>query len=137
LEVALPTGRYHWSPSKLRNGIDNWRDITPKRVEAAVDVLRRRFSQQALKVAHGMQQRCFLALHKGMGDQLLKVDGSTQISTRMALGLSELAFNTVDSGQTESQVFKFYFDHAVNFLTPKVKNFHRYVGNGARPSTHH
>jgi hypothetical protein len=58
---------YPWSAANLRNGIKDWKEITPQPVQKAVEALRRNFEEQAWEIGEIMRQGCYPALHKGLG----------------------------------------------------------------------
>jgi hypothetical protein len=102
-----------WSNAKLRNGVSNWKDITPEPLHKAIAALRKEFATNAWKAGEIMRQGCHSALHKGMADQARTINDGIR-----KLGYPTLP--TVDEGQTESTVFTAYFDRSADLLAKEV-----------------
>ena len=103
-----------WSPAELRNGVDDWKEITPGPLHKAVAALRRKFATNAWKAGEIMRQGCHPALHRGMADQARTIrDGIKK------LGYPSLP--TVDEGQAERTVFTAYFDRCADLLAKEVR----------------
>jgi hypothetical protein len=113
-DAASPRYRYFWCASELRSGVKDWKEITPQSVQKAVDALRRRFKEQAWKVAYIMGDGCYPALHLGMSEQ-----AKTVARPLRQLGLPALP--TVDEGQSEPLVFKTYFSLCGDLLAREVQ----------------
>lgn len=111
--AAMPR-LYLWSASRLRNGVEDWKEITPEPLRRAVEALRRKFAECAWKVGEIMRQGCHPALHCGMADQAKTI--SDGIKT---LGYPVLP--TVDEGETEPEVFTAYFDRCTGLLAKEVQ----------------
>lgn len=102
-------------PSRLPNGVEDWKEITPQPLQDAVGALRKSFDEQAFVIHHIMTNGCRPALRQGLGGQC---DGVNRLIQEQ-LGLS--AFANVDQGKTEPAVFKDYFDFCVHFLAGRLK----------------
>ena len=106
---------YLCSPSRLRNGVEDWKEITPQALQEAVGALRKGFAEEAWKISYIMRNGCRPALRRGLGGECEGVNRMIQEQ----LGLS--ALGTVDQGQTEPAVFKGYFDLCADLLTGPLK----------------
>lgn len=103
-----------WSPSELRNGVKNWKEITPEPLHKAIEALRRKFAENAWKAGEIMRQGCHPGLHRGMADQARTIsDGIKK--------LGYPALPTVDEGQAEPMVFTVCFDRCAELLAKEVR----------------
>lgn len=103
-----------WSPDRLRDGVKDWKEITPEPLQRAVDALRRKFAENTWKAGEIMRQGCHPALHGGMADQARTInDGMKK--------LGYPALPAVDKGQTEPTVFTAYFDRCADLLANEVR----------------
>jgi hypothetical protein len=105
---------YLCSASRLRNGVEDWKEITPQPLQDAVAALRKSFAQQAFVVRQIMTNGCRPALRQGLGVQCEGVN-------RLIEQLGFSALGNVDQGKTEPSVFKDYFDLCAHFLAGKLK----------------
>jgi hypothetical protein len=106
---------YFWSASRLRNGVEDWREITPQALQDAVKALRKNLAEQAFVDHHIMTNGCRPALRRGLSGQC---DGINRLIQEQ-LGLS--ALGSVDGGQTEPAVFKCYFELCAAHLAGVLK----------------
>jgi hypothetical protein len=106
---------YLCSAPRLRNGVEDWKDITPQPFQRAVEALRKDFKKQAWKVSHIMTRGCHPALHKGLAEQARK------ISRPMEQQLGHAPLPTVDEGQTEPVVFSSYFYRCADLLAGALR----------------
>lgn len=102
------------SPEHLRNGVNDWKEITPESLRKAVEALRKKFSESAWKVGEIMRQGCYPALHNGTADQARIINEAVQ-----QLGYPE--FPSVDGGQTEPTVFEAYFDRCASLFAKDTR----------------
>lgn len=103
-----------WSPASLRNGVDDWKQITPEPLHKAVEALRREFATNTWKAGEIMRQGCHPALHRGMAEQARMINEGLK-----KLGLPALP--SVDGGETEPSVFVAYFEQSVGLIAHEVK----------------
>ena len=104
-----------WSESRLRNGVNDWKEITPQPLQRAVEALRRNFQQHERKIDLIMMQGCNPALHKGSSEEARK------ISRPLEQTFGYEAFPTVDEGQTEPAVFSSYFYRCAQLLAGALR----------------
>jgi hypothetical protein len=104
----------HWSAANLRNGIEDWRQITPQSLQEAVGVLRKNFATQAWKVSQIMTTGCHPALRKGLSAQARE-------TSRLMERIGFPALPTVDQGQTEPAVFSAYFYRCADLLANDLR----------------
>jgi hypothetical protein len=105
---------FHWSPSELRAGVKDWKDITAEPLQNAVGALRKKFEENCWKAGEIMRHGCYAALHPGTEDQARAIHESL---TR--IGCPRLP--TVVAGQTEPSVFTAYFYQAADLLAREVR----------------
>ena len=103
-----------WSPLVLRNGVNNWKEVTPEPLQKAVEALRRKFAENAWKAGEIMRTGCHPALHRGMADQARTISDGIK-----KLGYPALL--TVDEGQIEPKVFAECFDLCAKLLANDVR----------------
>jgi len=103
-----------WSPSRLRNGVKNWKEITPGPLQKAIEALRRNFEESTWKISEIMRQGCYPALHRGMGKQARMINDAIK-------KIGHPAFPSVDEGESEPTVFTAYFDRSTELLAKEIQ----------------
>jgi len=106
---------YLYSASKLRNGVEDWREITPQPLQRAVEAVRKDFEEQSWKFGEIMKTGCYPALRKGSSDR------ARELSLLLEQQLGRPLLRTVDEGQTEPAVFSFYFYRCADLLAGALR----------------
>jgi hypothetical protein len=101
---------YLCSASRLRGGIEDWKEITPEPIRRPVKALRKIFEEQAFKINRIMTFGCHSALHKGASEE------AWMIRPLMQQTFGVPTSPTVDEGQTEPVVFNWYFYRCAELL---------------------
>lgn len=106
---------YLYSASRLRNGIEDWKEITPRPVRRSVEAVRRNFDEQSWKVSEIMGRACNPALRKGSTEE------GQDIRLLLQQQLGHPVRSTVDDGKTEPAVFSYYFYLCADLLAGDLR----------------